>query len=102
MPFTISHAAAVLPLKKSPLPLAALMIGSMSPDFSYFLPMSLANTSWHNLRRGEPRASNPREARSHSPTAPRGGAGNHVDDVSGYGVAELRELCGRALRAPHF
>jgi len=50
MPFTISHAAAVLPLKKSPLPLAALMIGSMSPDFSYFLPMSLANTSWHNLR----------------------------------------------------
>jgi hypothetical protein len=50
MPFTISHAAAVLPLKKSPLPLAALMIGSMSPDFSYFFPFGLANTSWHNLR----------------------------------------------------
>ena len=38
MPFTISHAAAVLPLKKTRLPLAALMIGSMSPDYAYFLP----------------------------------------------------------------
>ena len=38
MPFTISHAAAVLPLQKTRLPLAALMIGSMSPDFAYFLP----------------------------------------------------------------
>jgi hypothetical protein len=37
MPFTISHAAAVLPLRKlKRLPLAALVIGSMSPDFSYF------------------------------------------------------------------
>jgi hypothetical protein len=37
MPFTISHAAAVLPLRRvTRLPLAALMIGSMSPDFSYF------------------------------------------------------------------
>jgi hypothetical protein len=41
VPFTISHAAAVLPLRKltkGALPLAALMIGSMSPDFAYFLP----------------------------------------------------------------
>lgn len=41
MPFTISHAAAVLPLRKltkAQLPLAALMIGSMSPDFAYFVP----------------------------------------------------------------
>jgi hypothetical protein len=38
VPFTISHAAAVLPLQNSRLPLAALMIGSMSPDFAYFLP----------------------------------------------------------------
>jgi hypothetical protein len=37
MPFTISHAAAVLPFRKlTRLPLAALAIGSMSPDFSYF------------------------------------------------------------------
>jgi hypothetical protein len=41
MPFTISHAAAVLPLHargRTCLPLAALMIGSMSPDFPYFNP----------------------------------------------------------------
>jgi hypothetical protein len=38
MPFTISHAAAVLPLTRTGLPLAALMIGSMSPDFAYFVP----------------------------------------------------------------
>ena len=52
MPFTISHAAAVLPfskLGKSGLPLAAMMIGSMSPDFAYFLPESLAQTSRHDL-----------------------------------------------------
>lgn len=52
MPFTISHAAAVLPLHtlgKSRLPLAALMIGSMSPDFAYFLPDSLAQISSHSF-----------------------------------------------------
>jgi hypothetical protein len=38
VPFTISHAAAVLPFSRTRLPLAALMIGSMSPDFAYFLP----------------------------------------------------------------
>lgn len=40
MPFTVSHAAAVLPLhglSKHRLPLTALMIGSMAPDFGYFL-----------------------------------------------------------------
>jgi hypothetical protein len=42
MPFTVSHAAAVLPLRRfKSLPLAALMIGSMSPDFSYFTPWTL-------------------------------------------------------------
>jgi len=50
MPFTISHAAAVLPLKNSRLPLAALMIGSMSPDFAYFLPFeTLTRLSTHSL-----------------------------------------------------
>ena len=52
MPFTISHAAAVLPfskLGKSRLPLAAMMIGSLSPDFAYFLPESLAQASKHDL-----------------------------------------------------
>jgi len=44
VPFTISHAAAVLPLQRitrSRIPLAALMIGSMAPDFAFFVPDSL-------------------------------------------------------------
>ena len=52
MPFTVSHAAAVLPLhrlSKGRLPLAAMMIGSMSPDFAYFLPMGLGRGSTHDL-----------------------------------------------------
>jgi hypothetical protein len=41
MPFTLSHAAAALPvhaLSRSRLPLAALMIGSISPDLVFYLP----------------------------------------------------------------
>lgn len=52
MPFTISHAAAVLPLRgsgKFRLPLAALMIGSMSPDFAYFLPGELDRVETHSI-----------------------------------------------------
>jgi hypothetical protein len=52
MPFTVSHAAAVLPFKRlsgARLPLAALMIGSMSPDFPYFLPIGLERVSTPNL-----------------------------------------------------
>lgn len=44
MPFTISHAAAVLPLQRitrSRIPLAAMMIGSMAPDFAFFVPTAL-------------------------------------------------------------
>jgi hypothetical protein len=39
MPFTVSHAAAVLPIHRwtrHELPLTALMIGSMAPDLGYF------------------------------------------------------------------
>lgn len=46
MPFTVSHAAAVLPLQrfgKRTLPLSALMVGSMAPDFGYFF--------WHEASR---------------------------------------------------
>lgn len=50
MPFTISHAAAVLPLRKATrLPLAALMIGSMSPDFSFFIPGSMDRDTTHSF-----------------------------------------------------
>ncbi len=52
MPFTISHAAAALPvgaLSKSRLPLAALMIGTMAPDFAYFLPVEYGRMETHSL-----------------------------------------------------
>lgn len=38
MPFTGSHPAAVLPLLRTPLPSAALVIGSLAPDLPYYLP----------------------------------------------------------------
>jgi len=52
MPFTVSHTAAVLPFKRlggGRLPMAALMIGSMSPDFPYFMPIGLERVVTHNL-----------------------------------------------------
>jgi len=52
MPFTVSHAAAVLPFKRlagGRLPMAALMIGSMAPDFPYFMPIGLERVVTHNL-----------------------------------------------------
>jgi hypothetical protein len=35
--------------RENRLPLAALMIGSLSPDFAYFLPAELSRASTHNL-----------------------------------------------------
>jgi uncharacterized membrane protein len=52
VPFTVSHVAAVLPLhawSKTRLPLAALMIGSMAPDFAYFVPIGADRMTTHNL-----------------------------------------------------
>jgi uncharacterized protein DUF4184 len=52
VPFTISHAAAVLPLRKLTrgcFPLAALMIGSMSPDFAFFLPGEPLRDRTHSI-----------------------------------------------------
>ena len=49
MPFTFSHPAAVLPLKyiyNRPPVLTSLVIGSMIPDFEYFLRMK--DMSWHS------------------------------------------------------
>ncbi len=37
MPFTLSHAAAVLPLRRTRLDMSALVIGSFAPDFPYFM-----------------------------------------------------------------
>jgi hypothetical protein len=53
LPFTVSHAAAALPLhawSKGRLPLAALVIGSMSPDFTFFLlPLGPARGATHDI-----------------------------------------------------
>jgi hypothetical protein len=52
VPFTVSHAAAVLPLhrfSKHKLPLAALMIGSMAPDFGYFLFFEVSRSLTHGF-----------------------------------------------------
>jgi hypothetical protein len=47
MPFTGSHPAAVLPLIGTPLPSSALVIGSMSPDIPYYLPLTTAGWPTH-------------------------------------------------------
>lgn len=48
MPFTVSHAAAVLPLRRiRRLPWAALVLGSFGPDFEYFLRFTYKSRAWH-------------------------------------------------------
>jgi hypothetical protein len=52
VPFTISHAAAALPFRHLGiirLPLAAVIIGSMSPDFAYFVPWEIERFETHSL-----------------------------------------------------
>jgi membrane-bound metal-dependent hydrolase YbcI (DUF457 family) len=52
MPFTVSHAAAVLPihsLSRHKLPLTALMIGSMAPDFGYFFAHQTSRQLTHGI-----------------------------------------------------
>jgi hypothetical protein len=51
MPFTISHAAAVLPFSRALgrwRVLSALVIGSMIPDFGYFMPYRLPRVETHS------------------------------------------------------
>ncbi len=45
MPFTVSHAAAVLPLRKLNLVSSAFIVGSMAPDFPYII----GNTRYRDL-----------------------------------------------------
>jgi hypothetical protein len=49
MPFTISHVAAVVPLRNSKLSYSAMAIGSMSPDFSYILSLFGPHFEGHTL-----------------------------------------------------
>ncbi|KAB2346813.1 DUF4184 family protein [Actinomadura rudentiformis] len=47
MPFTMSHAAAVIPLARGPLVPSALVVGSMVPDVPYFLGMGALRGATH-------------------------------------------------------
>jgi hypothetical protein len=52
MPFTFSHPAIVLPLKKilgKPLSLTGLVIGSITPDFEYFIRMKIQSNYSHSV-----------------------------------------------------
>jgi len=49
VPFTISHAAAAIPLRRRPLVLSALVVGTMAPDFEYFFRLTYQGRSWHTM-----------------------------------------------------
>jgi membrane-bound metal-dependent hydrolase YbcI (DUF457 family) len=50
VPFTVSHAAAVLPIHRlTRLPLTALMVGSMAPDFGYFFSHQASRALTHSI-----------------------------------------------------
>lgn len=48
MPFTPSHAAAVVPLLRTGLVPSALVIGSMIPDLPYYVPVPVSSASTHS------------------------------------------------------
>ena len=52
MPYTLSHAAISLPvslLARGKIPLAALVVGSMSPDFPYLLALTTTDAPGHSV-----------------------------------------------------
>ena len=49
MPFTVSHVAAVLPLRRVGLPAAPLAIGAVAPDLVFFLPVGPSRELSHSL-----------------------------------------------------
>jgi len=48
MPFTISHAAAAWPFRRTRLIMSAVFIGCMAPDFEYFIPFQHHGTFGHD------------------------------------------------------
>lgn len=50
MPFTLAHAAAAVPFRRTKLPLSALVIGCFAPDFEYFLRMAPDDRYGHTLK----------------------------------------------------
>lgn len=49
MPFTLSHAAAALPLRRLKLITSALVIGTLAPDFEYFVRLTPGHGYGHRL-----------------------------------------------------
>jgi hypothetical protein len=49
VPLTIAHPSVVVPLQKAGLPLSALIIGSVVPDFEFFLRISSARVIAHTV-----------------------------------------------------
>jgi hypothetical protein len=49
VPFTPSHVAAILPLTKTPLLPAALVVGSMVPDLFFYLPVDVPRALTHSV-----------------------------------------------------
>jgi len=49
MPFTLSHAAAALPLRRARLVTSALVVGTMAPDFEYFLALKAHDKFGHKF-----------------------------------------------------
>jgi len=49
MPFTISHAASAIPFRRTRFVLSALIVGTMAPDFEYFLHGRMIGRWSHNL-----------------------------------------------------
>lgn len=50
MPFTLSHAAAAFPFKRTRLITSALIIGCFAPDFEYFIPFQHHSSFGHTFR----------------------------------------------------
>jgi hypothetical protein len=49
MPFTLSHPALILPLRQKGLVFSALVIGSMAPDFNYYIPFTPDKGFTHSI-----------------------------------------------------
>ena len=49
MPFTLAHAAAALPFRRTRLVMSAVVIGCFAPDFEYFIPFGHHGSFGHTL-----------------------------------------------------
>src|ERR1700755_2726734 len=49
MPFTLSHAAAAFPFRRTRLVFSAVIVGCFAPDFEYFIPFEHHGAFGHTL-----------------------------------------------------